>query len=60
MGVIRDRENSKYTTPLQTRKITKALEGRRCPSKEEIIRRWKNVHRNNQAAIRNRDLSVYG
>lgn len=41
MGVIRDRENSKYSTPLQTRKITKVLEGRRCPDRESVIRRWK-------------------
>lgn len=51
MGVIRDRENSKYTTPLQTRKITKALEGRRCPSRKEIIRRWKNVHSDFRAGL---------
>ena len=38
MGVIRDRENSKYSTPLQTRKITKVLEGRRCPDRESVIR----------------------
>lgn len=57
MGIMW-RENWKGTTPLQVRRITKALEGRMCPSKEEVIRRWKNVHRDNQAAIRNRDLSV--
>lgn len=41
MGVIRDRENSKHTTPLQVRRITKALEGRMCPDRESVIRRWK-------------------
>jgi len=41
MGVIRDRENSKYSTPLQVRRITKVLEGRRCPDRESVIRRWK-------------------
>lgn len=43
MGIIKYRENSKYSTPLQVRRITKALEGQRCASKEEIIRRWKNM-----------------
>lgn len=57
MGVIRDRENSKYSTPLQTRKITKVLEGRRCPSRKEVIRRWKNVHCNTKT--RNVRKAVY-
>lgn len=39
MGVVVIyRENRKNATPLQTRRITKALEGKRCPVKSEIIR----------------------
>ena len=39
MGVVVIyRENRKDATPLQTRRITKALEGKRCPVKSEIIR----------------------
>lgn len=41
MGIIKYRENSKYSTPLQVRRITKALEGRMCPDRESVIRRWK-------------------
>lgn len=39
MGVIRDRENSKYSTPLQVRRITKVLEGRRCPDRESVVKK---------------------
>jgi hypothetical protein len=42
MGIMW-RENWKGTTPLQVRRITKALEGRRCPSKKDVVRRMKNA-----------------
>ena len=39
MGIIKYRENSKYSTPLQVRRITKALEGRRYPDRESVVKK---------------------
>ena len=39
------RDNMKTTTSMQVRTITKALQGQRCPTREEVIKKLQKERR---------------